>query len=372
MRSRTFPVFAAVLLAAAVAAAVAFAAKPKYQPPVDYQAGENAYPVAVADLNGDGRLDVATGNEVDDDVSILLGKGKRGKFDYEGDYPGGDYPFGIVTGDFTGDRSIDLAVADYEGSSVALLEGNGDGSFDPPDLLPVSGAPTSIAVGDLDGDRFSDLAIAGGTGLTFSVLAGKKNGFKPYEEHAVGSTEITSIAIAQLDGKGPRDVVTLDFDQGIAVSRSREGGGFRAAKETPIPDLESAHGILAGRIDRKPGTDIFVARCVADGENVLLRATGAKSVEFKKPRYYVGGDCTYQPELADVDGNGYRDVVLSSEDGGNASVLYNGRKGLGEAVDYPAVSEAYSVATGDFNRDGVRDFAVPDFGDEVTAVVLSK
>ena len=54
------------------------------------------------------------------------------------------------------------------------------------------------------------------------------------------------------------------------------------------------------------------------------------------------------------------------------SVLYNGKKGLKSPKNYPAVAEAYSVASGDFNRDGIRAFAVPDYSNSKTAIVLSK
>ena len=54
------------------------------------------------------------------------------------------------------------------------------------------------------------------------------------------------------------------------------------------------------------------------------------------------------------------------------SVTLNGKKGMKNPTSYPAVETAYSVASGDFNNDGTRDFAVPDYSRAVTAIVLSK
>src|SRR5262245_18189358 len=48
---------------------------PAFLAPVDYAAGPYAYQVVTANFDGDGRLDLATANIDNDDVSILLGNG---------------------------------------------------------------------------------------------------------------------------------------------------------------------------------------------------------------------------------------------------------------------------------------------------------
>lgn len=375
MRRRSISAAAAVLAVALVGAALAIAKLPQYDAPIPYTAGTDAYPVAVADFDGDKRLDVATGNEGDDTVSLLFGKGQPGEFGEGGDIPAGDYPFGIVTGDFAGDKSVDIAVADYEGSKVAILEGNGEGDFGPPDLLPVPEGPYSIAKGNVNGDKFPDLVTANYSDGSFSLLAGRKNGFAGFQAFNVGSggSVPSSIALGQFDGKGAKDVAVLASGEGVYIFRGRGEGDFRAGKLVDVPGLGDAYGMTTGQFDGRPGRDIFVSSCTDDPTNYLLRAKGPKGVKYKKPKRYNGGSCPYQSTAADVNGDGRTDAVVSSDNGGKVSVFYNSNKGLRKKPkSYPAVSEAYSVATGDFNKDGIQDFAVPDYSNPETAIVLSK
>ena len=74
-----------------------------FQSPVSYPVGELASFVTAADLDGDGKLDLAVTNTGDNTVSVLLGKGD-GTFGAQTTYPTGSGPQGIVAADFDGHR----------------------------------------------------------------------------------------------------------------------------------------------------------------------------------------------------------------------------------------------------------------------------
>jgi hypothetical protein len=87
-----------------------------------------APPQVLADLNGDGRLDLVTAHELTDDVSVLLGKGD-GTFEEEQRFAAGEGPQSLYVLDVDGDGRLDLVTVHHSPFTINLLLGNGDGTF---------------------------------------------------------------------------------------------------------------------------------------------------------------------------------------------------------------------------------------------------
>jgi hypothetical protein len=172
--------------------------------------GYNPYSVAVADVNGDGKLDLVVANEQqsktdpEGSISVMLGKG-NGTFHPAVNYSsGGQSAYSISIADVNGDGKLDLVVANgCLGSNcatggVGVLLGNGDGTFKKA-LTYSSGAASvfgsRVAVGDLNGDGKLDLAVATtgpgcGNGCPkglVAVLLGRGDGtFKKAKTYSTG------------------------------------------------------------------------------------------------------------------------------------------------------------------------------------------
>ncbi|MGB9418980.1 MAG: FG-GAP-like repeat-containing protein [Acidobacteriaceae bacterium] len=132
--------------------------------PVIYATDELPSGLSVADLNGDGKLDlIATGSKVD----VFLGNGD-GTFPTRVDYAVTGFPQQLATGDFDGDGKLDIAVTAYSPGMLEILFGNGDGTFQTPIVFAddAPGGPPVLAR-DLNGDRVDDLLTAGGSGSLF-------------------------------------------------------------------------------------------------------------------------------------------------------------------------------------------------------------
>src|SRR6185295_19608722 len=69
-------------------------------------------------------------------------------------------PQGIAVADFNGDGRVDLAVADAGGNSISLLLGNGGGTFGSPIDFGVGRVPTDVLALDVNGDDRPDLVTA--------------------------------------------------------------------------------------------------------------------------------------------------------------------------------------------------------------------
>ncbi len=142
------------------------------------------------DLNGDHKLDLATSNVNGSTVSVLLNQGTpntaygANTFAAPVGYnAGGSSPYHIVAADLNGDGKLDLAIAGYGSNQVGVLISNGDGTLQTAQSYAVSGNPLGITAGDFNGDGIMDLATANNTGNSATILLG--NAGKPLPSDSV-------------------------------------------------------------------------------------------------------------------------------------------------------------------------------------------
>jgi hypothetical protein len=146
-----------------------------------FPSGFNLENFASAYFNGDHVLDLAvTGFRRAGDKSgvlILLGNGD-GTFREGLRYGAGPGAGSIAVADFNGDGKIDLAVGDTNNTTdvgyVSILLGNGDGTFQPPTLFRLHGDGTgNMAVADFNGDGKPDIAVLDVLSSSVTVLLNK-------------------------------------------------------------------------------------------------------------------------------------------------------------------------------------------------------
>ena len=84
--------------------------------------GDGPTPVLALDVNGDGRKDLVTANLHDDDVSVLLGDGSGGFTETAGSpFAVGDGPTSLAGADVNRDGKPDLAAPGNFSNTVTLL-----------------------------------------------------------------------------------------------------------------------------------------------------------------------------------------------------------------------------------------------------------
>jgi hypothetical protein len=155
-----------LLAAAALSACGGHAGQNSSSPPSpaaakSYATGSGPPSVAIGDLNGDRKPDLATANRDASTVSVLLNRGD-GSFRPKRNYATGRHPDSVAIGDLNGDGKPDLATANYGGWSVSVLPNQGDGTFQAKlDYYVTGSSPRSVAIADLNGDRKRDLATNG-------------------------------------------------------------------------------------------------------------------------------------------------------------------------------------------------------------------
>jgi len=92
-----------------------------FHPPVAYAAGPSPFTLTAADLDGDGKLDLVSGNIQASSISVLRGNGD-GRFWAAINYPAGSTPLAISTGDMNSDGKLDIVIANGGGGMTVLQE----------------------------------------------------------------------------------------------------------------------------------------------------------------------------------------------------------------------------------------------------------
>jgi hypothetical protein len=330
----------------------------------DYATGQGPETVAVGDFNGDGRLDVVTGNTLSqaNTVSVLLGKAD-GTFAPHVDYPAGGAPASVAVGDFNGDGKLDIVV--LYGSSdatVGVLLGNGDGTFKPVLTSTAGAGGTGISVGDFNGDGKLDVAIADDLTNNVEVMLGKGNGsFNAPVSYPTGNSP-RMVAIADYNGDGHLDLATVNYgDETISVLLGTGTGTFGTHMDTATKQ-QGCISIAAGDLRNKGLIDL-VAGCQTLGQVVVLLGNGNGT--FKAAKDYAVPAGVDIVALGDFNGDGKLDVaVTNGGSGGSVSVLTGTGSGtLKKTVtSYGTNFAPIGLAVGDFNGDGTIDLVTADSG----------
>lgn len=303
--------------------------------------------VEVADLDGDGRLDVVVADSRQHVVLVLLQSPVAGQFEPPIAYPtGGRTPMAIAIGDVDGDGRPDLVVGNFGGFYTTNMAGSGvavlrqwpafPGRFLAPEVYdppaPRAEART-VAVGDLDGDGLLDIVAGFHTTNQLAVYR---------QDPANRGRFLPPVAVD--GGRGPEKVVVTDLD--------RDGRLDVVLATRDHPTLKVWYGqpgaLLGPRVELAvPGTpgllavsDFDVADVNRDGTPDLVVASAGAVVSFllgdpTDPRRMVPG-AQYRPggfpigvAAGDLDRDGRMDFVVSlrttSSTGPSRVVVLRGR-----------------------------------------------
>lgn len=165
-----------------------FASPRAYNPSFGFTKG-----VAIADLNGDGKLDVVNTNLFDNNISVLLNNGD-GTLGVPRYFATGSGAIAVALGDMNGDGLLDAAIADNNDGTASVLAGDGHGGFGAPKIVATGVFPFNVAVADLNNDGRADLSVVNSFSNTVSVFLAKKERVRVELLDSNGNVVASSIA----------------------------------------------------------------------------------------------------------------------------------------------------------------------------------
>ena len=362
-----------------------------FLPVVAYSSGGQPYTgsgttsLAVADLRGNGKLDVVVANqggESDGDGSagVLLGKGDGTLQPVVTYDSGGVDPTSIAVADVNGDGKPDLLVVNGSNNTVGVLLGNGDGTFRSPVLYDSGGYyPSSIAVADVNGDGKLDIVVANyenfaGTGI-IGVLLGNGDGtFQPPVAYGgAGLQGATWVAVADLNGDGKLDIavayqcaLNCYSSAAVGVLLGNGDGTFLPAVIYPSGGIFS-NSIAVADVngDGKPDLVVvnanslpcnIISGCAQAGSVGVLLGNGNGTFQAAVA-YDSGGNFASSVAVADVNGDGKPDLLVANGNSGTIGLLLGNGDGTFQTAatyesGYPGPD---SVAVGDLTGEGRLD-----------------
>ncbi|MEO8432110.1 MAG: VCBS repeat-containing protein [Acidobacteriota bacterium] len=191
-------------------------------PGIPIEAGRKPYSnLRFADLNGDGRCDLAISNMAERGVTVLFGDG-RGRFPGAQAPPisAGPSPFSIALGDVNRDGKPDVVIANYSGQlsdptddGLTFLLNDGHGRFRLGARIPTGRASVDAATGDVNGDGYAD-AVTGNLGSgDITVAFGGPDGLSASRTASVPcGGRVQRVLLADFDGDGKADAVTANTE----------------------------------------------------------------------------------------------------------------------------------------------------------------
>ena len=294
-------------------------------------ASQHAQSIVRADFNNDGAPDLAIANGTSNNIYVFFSNGfsaGTGRFATVPDkiLPAGSNPYALATGDFNGDGVLDIACANSDSNDVTILLGDGKGGFTqaPGSPYPVGTSPQAIAVGDLNGDGQADIIVGNYGSNNLTVLTGLGAGtFAAASFNAGGGPR--GVAVADLDGDGKLDVAVADYnDSTVRILLGDGSGAFRTTSLT-LPTGQGPQAVAIADLDGDGFLDLLIADSGSNDLTVLL-GNGAGAFRPANGSPYSTGQYPTAIGIADLNGDGILDVMVANRDSASITVLIGASK----------------------------------------------
>jgi hypothetical protein len=288
-------------------------------------AGPAPHLLAVGDVNADGRPDVAATSHDSNDVYVLLGAG-GGRF---APAPGSPvaafrdvkpHNHGLALADVNGDGKLDLTVGHQEAGRLAVLLGDGRGRFTPAQgsPFPAGRTPYPHAVGDLDNDGKPDVVIPDVRGGAIVVLRGDGRGAFVQNSPVKVEARPFFVLLEDINQDGKLDVVATHDDIRLVTVLLGDGkGNLRPAPGSPFDAGQQGWQIVSGDLNRDGHKDVVIS----SGSVSAFLGNGRGSFAPAPGSPYATAGKSWAAGLGDINQDNKLDIAAPDSEGNSVTIL---------------------------------------------------
>jgi hypothetical protein len=264
----------------------------------------------------------------------------------------------LALADVDGDGRLDLIATAPRARAILLMRGDGQGGFAVPETVASYPDTHAIAAADLDRDGDVDLLTTRHDAHDVTVLRNDGHAaftMASFAARTEGKAHNHGLVVADFDEDGDADVLTNDQEQhSVALLLGDGQGAFAIAPDSPWSVGADAYPPAAADIDGDGHLDVIsplvggaaIAVLRGDGRGAFVAAKGSERLR----------DRPYSLAVGDVTGDGKPDVVAAHDDADVASLLAgDGAGGLAFVRELDLGGRGYDVALVDLDGDSALD-----------------
>lgn len=324
------------------------------------------------DIDNDGKIDIVTIDRLNNTLSVYRNTTSNGKLSFAAkvDFSTAPSPRSVEVADLDGDGNLDILVSNFGTSSVSIFKNTstaGSISFAAKADFPTATQPAGISVTDLDLDGRPDLVIntvnlQGYISVLRNTSTNGTLSFAARTDLPAAGGSIEEVKTGDFDGDGKSDILVPNFGLNVAniFLNLSTPGNLQFAAPFNLSTFQGPDEVALGDLNNDGKPDLLFGHYISTRVPVLKNVSTKANFVFQYDGSYESGPGPTGLSISDLDGDGKPDFVVNN--GLESFSIYKNTSQAGNdltfaiSVTIPGIYNT-QVSSADFDGDGIPDLA---------------